>query len=64
MFNVGDVVRLNSGGPIMTVGTIEDGENMYCIWFDGAKQTGSTFPAATLEKYVKPGPSSVGRGDF
>jgi uncharacterized protein YodC (DUF2158 family) len=57
-FQKGDVVVLKSGGPMMTVNGIgnyvENGgpENgVGCIWFDGNKQSGSVFDAATLEKY-------------
>ena len=31
-FKPGDLVRLRSGGPIMTVATIDDGE-VNCSWF-------------------------------
>lgn len=33
MFNVGDLVMLKSGGPVMTVIQV-DGSNVYCTWFD------------------------------
>ena len=36
MFNIGDVVKLKSGGPAMTVRIVRQGEkrNFYsCIWF-------------------------------
>jgi len=32
-FNVGDVVQLKSGGPLMTVTGV--GSNITCTWFDG-----------------------------
>lgn len=31
-FNVGDVVMLNSGGPKMTISSIES-DRVWCIWF-------------------------------
>lgn len=56
----GSVVQLKSGGPLMTVGWInnEDGACLaYCEWFiqDKApwKQEGSTFPATSL-KVIEP----------
>jgi len=55
MFNVGDTVQLKSGGPIMTVHSIEDRDAVYCVWFDANKQTGATFKAAALRKVEMPG---------
>ena len=55
-FNVGDVVQLKSGGPLMTVnGTGDDsmtGEfKVYCTWFDQkGKQTQSTFVPDVLNR--------------
>jgi uncharacterized protein YodC (DUF2158 family) len=49
-FNIGDVVCLNSGGPEMTVKTIE-GDTVFCVWFDeDRKMQGSNFKAQTLTK--------------
>jgi uncharacterized protein YodC (DUF2158 family) len=36
-FEVGDVVSLNSGGPDMTVGSI-DGDNVSCTYFSYADE--------------------------
>lgn len=49
-FKVGDVVRLKSGGPDMTIGTIEPGQPKFasCRWFDGKKLKQSTFPLDLL----------------
>jgi uncharacterized protein YodC (DUF2158 family) len=53
-FKVGDVVRLKSGGPPMTVTSVESGEDevgyvVFCIWFNakGNEKSGH-YPAATL----------------
>lgn len=37
-FNVGDVVRLKSGGPEMTIFIVSEGSSrpIYCSWFNGA----------------------------
>jgi uncharacterized protein YodC (DUF2158 family) len=51
MFNLGDVVQLKSGGPAMTITSIEDEGGFYCIWFDGNKQTGGTFKGVVLKAY-------------
>jgi len=55
MFKVGDTVQLKSGGPVMTVHSLEEHDNVYCSWFDGPKPTGGTFKAAMLKKIEMPG---------
>ncbi len=49
---IGDVVRLKSGGPAMTVITKPDVDGeVECTWFVGADATtshGDCFPAAAL----------------
>ena len=53
MFKAGDVVRLKSGGPKMTVTQCgDDGYGLilvWTIWFDDAKKVDGNFPAATVE---------------
>ena len=49
-FQPGDTVRLKSGGPVMTVQTIQDNGVAICIWFEGKKRQSHTFMASTLEK--------------
>ena len=54
--NVGDTVRLKSGGPLMTVESIGDfspygpKEGIRCVWFDGAKKVIDVFVRPILEK--------------
>jgi uncharacterized protein YodC (DUF2158 family) len=43
----GDKVKLKSGGPVMTVESI-DGNNIDCIWFD-LTPTGFIFKRQTLD---------------
>lgn len=56
-FEVGDVVQLKSGGPIMTVqetnavGTQGARGFVSCAYFDGAKKCMETFVPQMLEKY-------------
>ena len=51
-FQVGDVVKLKSGGPEMTVTYITDNSKIQCHWFksdfDNAKH--DSFPPAALLK--------------
>ncbi len=37
-FKIGDVVRLKSGGPSMTVESIESTGSAFCVWFDESDQ--------------------------
>jgi len=56
-FEVGDVVRLKSGGPAMTVEEVGDsplagGPYVHCTWFDTSskKPTSKSFKPQALEK--------------
>jgi len=51
-FETGDVVRLKSGGPKMTVQEITQDEDEYieCIWFEEGNKMMDTFHPDTLEK--------------
>jgi uncharacterized protein YodC (DUF2158 family) len=58
-FKKGDVVRLKSGGPKMTVwGPDEAAGGLLCQWFDGAKPARETFNEESLE-LANEGSSSV-----
>jgi uncharacterized protein YodC (DUF2158 family) len=46
-FKPGDTVRLKSGGPLMTVKSIE-GDDVICVWFEGKAKKESRFKAVTL----------------
>ena len=51
--NVGDTVSLKSGGPLMTIESIDDytdGRKARCLWFDGKKRMSELFALATLLK--------------
>ncbi len=37
-FKVGDIVQLKSGGPRMTVESIESAGAAFCVWFDETPQ--------------------------
>lgn len=50
---VGDVVRLKSGGPVMTVTTVGERygtPTIWCTWFDQKGNQTGTFPPAALRK--------------
>jgi uncharacterized protein YodC (DUF2158 family) len=63
-FNIGDVVKLKSGGPSMTVHDSGDyspaGSNpgLLCVWFDGAKKFEEVFHPRVLEKNEREWPST------
>ena len=54
--SVGDVVRIKSGGPTMTVEGIDlKTRRASCRWFDGLRVRASTFAVEALEPATKPG---------
>ena len=58
MFKQGELVKLKSGGPVMTVEAIGDksfggGPGIICVWFEASgneKPHRETFPPFVLEK--------------
>ncbi|MDO9304602.1 MAG: DUF2158 domain-containing protein [Sulfuricurvum sp.] len=46
----GDVVQLKSGGPLMTISSVNNNASCSCIWFTDSVSTRETFPTITLEK--------------
>jgi uncharacterized protein YodC (DUF2158 family) len=61
-FNVGEVVRLKSGGPQMTVTMVPEssGGSYKCEWFEGATPKEGFFPGAALQTRPSP-PRSIAR---
>jgi uncharacterized protein YodC (DUF2158 family) len=53
IFRVGELVKLKSDGPKMTVEHI-GGDMVTCVWFDGSKLSRSTFSEVLLEDAGKP----------
>ena len=57
-FQKGDVVRLKSGGPWMTITALGDysgwtmrpAHTASCLWFEGQKKQETVFDVAILEK--------------
>ncbi|BFN31043.1 DUF2158 domain-containing protein [Vibrio parahaemolyticus] len=50
-FQTGEIVKLKSGGPDMTVQSTANtsGTHFYCQWFAGKKLERGSFPADSLE---------------
>ena len=48
-FQSGDTVGLKSGGPVMTIKWVENGE-AYCEWFDVKANKGAKFSLTQLVK--------------
>ena len=48
-FNIGDVVSLKSGGPEMTVESVNDPE-IICVWFERQKYHRKTFRREMLQE--------------
>lgn len=59
-FSPGDIVQLKSGGPAMTISSINTAygtgafEGYYCEWFKGASKERANFTEETLKAYVAP----------
>jgi uncharacterized protein YodC (DUF2158 family) len=50
-FETGDVVRLKSGGPKMTVvGRMWGSDQLLCNWFEGDRSHAGSFPSKALER--------------
>ncbi len=50
-YSIGDIVKLKSGGPEMTVQALPTVSNdyYYCQWFAGKKLEQGRFPADSIE---------------
>lgn len=47
-FAIGDTVKLKSGGPLMTIDSIDARNKIFCKWFAGSKLENGTFDKKTL----------------
>lgn len=54
-FKKGDVVRLKSGGPKMTVVNTPNGNLVECMWFDSKNERQSNEFSLDSLKHFKPG---------
>jgi uncharacterized protein YodC (DUF2158 family) len=60
VFQIGDVVKLKSGGPKMTVESM-DNDGVKCVWFDKADSKAAIFPEGTLARLPSKGRTTVVR---
>ncbi|MDK9604620.1 YodC family protein [Lelliottia wanjuensis] len=57
-FKGGEVVKLNSGGPLMTIGrAIGDGSSYACYWFLQGERKEALFEEEALTQHVAEEPS-------
>lgn len=53
-FVIGDIVKLKSGGPEMTVNSVSENKKFFnCQWFAGKKLEQGRFPRESLDKVEK-----------
>jgi len=50
---IGDLVKLKSGGPAMTVNNIEENGQIYCRWFVGGETRADYFSPDALQLVEK-----------
>jgi uncharacterized protein YodC (DUF2158 family) len=63
-FKAGELVKLKSGSPLMTVSHIGHAggkEAVWCVWFEKNEQRSAAFPPETLEAAKKPEPTRLRR---
>lgn len=54
MLQAGQLCRLKSGGPIMTVSVVDEDGTIACKWFVGTRLEQSRFQEASLEPCGQP----------
>ena len=52
-FKIGDIVKLKSGGPLMTVARCDVAKKVECMWFLEGKIEVGYFPPDSLQLVVK-----------
>jgi uncharacterized protein YodC (DUF2158 family) len=52
-FDLGNTVRLRSGGPVMTINEKAQGGGLVCVWFAGNEVKHHTFRPEALEAAMR-----------
>lgn len=60
-FKIGDVVRLKSGGPKMTVDSLKGKDTVQCRWFEDKQVRSAEFSSESLKKVEGDGGPKIGR---
>lgn len=62
-YKAGDIVRLKSGGPKMTILRADEATDSFaCKWFDrNGKRHSDSFPAAMVEPFIGRSPEDIAR---
>ena len=61
---IGDIVRLKSGGPKMTIVSVDEQAGASCTWFDrNGKRHEGVFTLATVEAFIARPPAAEKTGD-
>ncbi|TDA64307.1 DUF2158 domain-containing protein [Sulfuricurvum sp. IAE1] len=59
MFKAGDRVTLKSGGPIMTVESIDEDDSVTCVWYENGEIKRQSFIMTVTLKKVDEAPAAV-----
>lgn len=62
-FNLGETVRLRSGGPVMTINERAQGGGFVCVWFAGNDVKHHTFKPEALEPVPPTAFAAIGEED-
>jgi uncharacterized protein YodC (DUF2158 family) len=52
-FKVGEIVKLKSGGPKITISEVIDDDEAICLWFVNDERRVETFEVCALDKVME-----------